>query len=110
MTQVWDNKASLLLIYTFVHGAYRHVPIRFSVGTDPDKKSVSTLLEIGLLVRPTRSSKDKGYCTCTLCYRDFGICWARSRPDAKVGSYGAPVCFRADFAAAAEILMRCTVL
>eukprot|EP01049_Picozoa_sp_SAG25_P004917 SAG25_NODE_322_length_9886_cov_11.794217_1_plen_146_part_00 len=29
---------------------------------------------------------------------------------AKVGSYGAPVCFRADFAAAAEILMRCTVL
>jgi hypothetical protein len=25
-------------------------------------------------------------------------------------SYGAPVCFRADFAAAAEILMRCTVL
>jgi hypothetical protein len=38
------------------------------------------------------------------------VSWARSRPDAKVGSYGAPVCFRADFAAAAEILMRCTVL
>jgi hypothetical protein len=44
------------------------------------------------------------------CYRDFGICWARSRPGGKVRSYGAPVCFRADFAASAEILMRCTVL
>jgi hypothetical protein len=42
----------------------------------------------------------------TLCYRDFGICWARSRPGGKVRSYGAPVCFRADFAAAAEIMMR----
>eukprot|EP01047_Picozoa_sp_COSAG01_P100090 COSAG01_NODE_29997_length_625_cov_1.378327_1_plen_76_part_01 len=45
---------------------------------------------------------------CTLCYQDFDIFWARSRPGAKVGSYGAPMCFRADFAAVAEILMRCT--
>ena len=46
----------------------------------------------------------------TLCYREFGTCWARKRPGAKVGSYGAPVCFRADFATAAKILMRCTIV
>ena len=43
-----------------VHGtltARRQFPIRFSVGTDPDKKVCQLFREIGLLAR----SKDKGH-------------------------------------------------